>query len=189
MKVKAVIKNLADNYGKYMFILTDEKSNLQIPVIISELKFCEAYSASFENTKGFKHQLLHAIGAELKEIYFHSVIEGIFNAKAYVYDTLGNQIVLDISAADACIWHLASGCTIMVEKDIFDNYGHDVSAYSKNNTSSTNNEPSWETSTTSNVQSLQKKTKEEIQKELNIALSKEDYESAAKLRDELNNYD
>lgn len=169
--------------GAYALVLGEVDGNRRLPIIIGAFE-AQAIALELEKiqpprplTHDLLRDLFDAIDADITDIVIDDLREGTFFAKIrYVYGGKENQ--LDARPSDAVALAVRSDAPIYVVPAVLDEAGipaEDESAAPLARTA--DEEPREATSARSPV--------ERMQAQLDKAIESEDYERAAKLRDEI----
>lgn len=174
--------------GAYALILKEKNGARRLPIIIGGAE-AQAIAIPLEKmtpSRPLTHDLfksfLDSFEIELEEVVIYNLVEGIFFAKIMCHNKGGKHLEIDARSSDAVA--IALRC----EKPI---YTHDFILGSAGIIIDEEDESGSEGDSESfhleeiDTGSDQKDTVAELEKQLEIALQKEDYEKASKLRDEL----
>lgn len=122
---------------------------------------------------------LGEIGCELKEIVITKIEDEIFYAVLHIEDQ-----EIDARPSDAINLALRAGAPIYVAENVFAEY-YAISEISENIEKSYTSQPLEEGYKNDEIMNISKLTVDELQKKLEEAIRKENYELAVKIRDEL----
>ena len=187
-KVKLVVLGLSASPASnnaYALILKEQEGDRRLPIIIGAFE-AQAIALEMEGvmpprpmTHDLVKNLVDKFGAELNEVYINDLNDGTFYAKL-IFESLG--IELDARPSDAVAIAIRCNAPIFVNETILDETGIIPQEEMEN--------PPPEGGEISQMKEDQEpqqpKSKiEQIQTQLDKAVSEEDYERAAKLRDEL----
>jgi bifunctional DNase/RNase len=192
-KIKLEILGLSPSQsqaGSFALVLGEELGNRRLPIIIGVFE-AQAIAVQIENivpNRPMTHDLFKSfadgMNYTLKEIVISDLKEGIFYAKIVCTDNL-REVEIDARPSDAIAIGLRFGISIYTYEAILSEAGIISS-------STTEDEDEDEDAIRETVQAkgsaqdqLRDLSFEELQKMLDEALSKEDYERAAKIRDEM----
>lgn len=168
--------------GAYALILRESNGKRKLPIIIGAF---EAQSIALE-LEGMKpprpltHDLLKSIidtfAVALSEVYINELRDGTFYAKLIV-EGVNNTEEIDSRPSDAIALAVRFGAPIFVDEEVLEEAGvlsdDDDTAAESEGSQAENPAKQF----TSNL--------ERLQNELKDAIEKEDYEKAAKLRDDI----
>lgn len=171
--------------GAYALVLGEIDGNRRLPIIIGAFE-AQAIALELEKiqpprpmTHDLLRDTLEAVGAEVLDIIIDELREGTFFAKIrFIHD--GEEGQLDARPSDAVALAVRMDAPIYVAPPVLDEAGiptedEGVSALTSGSSSSaTIEEPSSGLT-----------HRERMQQQLEEAIAKEDYERAAKLRDEI----
>lgn len=171
--------------GAYALVLGEIDGNRRLPIIIGAFE-AQAIALELEKiqpprpmTHDLLRDMLEAVGAEVLDIIIDELREGTFFAKIrFIHD--GEEGQLDARPSDAVALAVRMDAPIYVAPPVLDEAGiptedEGVSALTSGSSSSaTVEEPSSGLT-----------HRERMQQQLEEAIAKEDYERAAKLRDEI----
>jgi bifunctional DNase/RNase len=192
-KIKLEILGLSPSQsqaGSFALVLGEEHGNRRLPIIIGVFE-AQAIAVQIENiipNRPMTHDLFKSfadgMNYTLKEIVISDLKEGIFYAKIVCTDRL-REVEIDARPSDAIAIGLRFDIPIYTYEAILSEAGIISS-------SSTENEDEDEEAVRETVRSkastkdqLRDLTYDELQRMLEDALSREDYERAAKIRDEM----
>ena len=167
--------------GAYALILKEIDGNRRLPIIIGAF---EAQSIALE-MEGIKpprpltHDLLknviEAMDVTLQEVFIHELRDGTFFAKIAI-ETLTDLKEIDSRPSDAIALAIRFGVPVYVADSIMEEAGITLDT-----------EPTGEAPTSDMPAEIQRHQSrlEHLQNELKEAVDKEEYEKAAKLRDQM----
>jgi bifunctional DNase/RNase len=172
--------------GAYALILTEEKGERRIPIIIGgfEAQAIVIKLESLNPPRPLTHDLFKMFADEFRisvlEVFIYKLEEGVFFSKL-ICNNGEKEISLDSRTSDAVALALRFGCSIYITEEILDKAGITINQANADDTS------------TSAVDSLLEPgnskydtfTEEELYKLIDEAVKTEDYERAALIRDEL----
>lgn len=165
--------------GAYALILNEAEGNRRLPIIIGTFE-AQAIALELEHIKPprpMTHDLLKNIiqsfGAELNQVFINDLSEGTFYAQI-IYNQNGEQLEQDARPSDAIALAIRFNAPIFVSEEILEEAGivsepedDDVAA-------------GQEQKPVSEMTRLEK-----LENELQTAIDTENYEKAARLRDEI----
>ena len=167
--------------GAYALILKEIEGNRRLPIIIGAF---EAQSIALE-MEGIKpprpltHDLLknviEAMDVTLQEVFIHELRDGTFFAKITI-ETLTDMKEIDSRPSDAIALAIRFGVPVYVADAIMEEAGITLDTESAPETPASDMPPEIK---------LHESRLEHLQNELKAAVEKEEYEKAAKLRDEM----
>ena len=197
-KVHVDVFGLTDrgmSQGAFALILKESEGSRRMPIIIG-VPEAQAIANELEGVRAQRpmtHDLLkdviEALGAQLREVFIHSLKEGTFYA-SLIFEYSGLEI--DARPSDAIAIGVRCGVPIYVEESILDEASIDqISGESSEEEGESlemdDEEESSSLPVASDPEPDQPLTyRERLEKDLEEAIRTEDYEKAARLRDELN---
>jgi bifunctional DNase/RNase len=178
--------------GAYAMILAETEGIRKLPIVIGSPE-AQAIAIELEKmtpsrplTHDLFRSLAHAFAIDVEEILIYNLVEGIFFSKLIA--TLdGRRAEIDARTSDAVAIAVRFNCPIYCYDFILDTAGV--------NTEDTEPTEAIDEEDDADLQRLMHQADEddattmsmdELQKQLDQALSHEDYELASKLRDEIN---
>lgn len=192
-KIKLEILGLSPSQsqtGSFALVLGEELGNRRLPIIIGVFE-AQAIAVQIENivpNRPMTHDLFksfaEALNYNLKEIIISDLSEGIFYAKIVCGDTL-REVEIDSRPSDAIAIGLRFGVPIYTYEAILSEAGivTNASGEAEENEDDTVRETlRTKGSFTDQIRDM---SNDVLQKMLEDALSGEEYEKAAKIRDEL----
>ncbi|GAT63923.1 bifunctional nuclease family protein [Paludibacter jiangxiensis] len=183
-RVKLTIQGLISSktqYNTYALVLGDESRKRRITVIIGHAE-AESIALQLQNIKTprpMTHDLmLNALSGfkiELVEVNIHHFEKGIFHSELLL---LSNEktLVVDARTSDAVALAIRASCPIFIEQDLFDQYSISLDEEEKE----------AEVAEEADQAVYEEPSLEELEKRLQHAIANEQYEEAARLRDEIN---
>jgi bifunctional DNase/RNase len=193
-KIKLEILGLSPSQsqaGSFALVLGEELGNRRLPIIIGVFE-AQAIAVQIENivpNRPMTHDLFKSFAEgmnyTLKEIVISDLKEGIFYAKIVCKDSL-REVEIDARPSDAIAIGLRFDIPIYTYEAILSEAGIISSSLTEDEEDG-DEEAVKETlqSRGSLSEQLRDLSFDELQRMLDEALSKEDYEKAAKIRDEM----
>jgi bifunctional DNase/RNase len=192
-KIKLEILGLSPSQsqaGSFALVLGEELGNRRLPIIIGVFE-AQAIAVQIENivpNRPMTHDLFKSfadgMNYTLKEIVISDLKEGIFYAKIVCTDSL-REVEIDARPSDAIAIGLRFDIPIFTYEAILSEAGIVSSSLTEEEDEDEDAvRETLKTSGTSKDQ-LRDLTFDELQRMLDDALTKEDYEKAAKIRDEM----
>jgi bifunctional DNase/RNase len=191
-KVKLEVVGLTSGQtqnGSYTLIMGEKGSKVKLPIIIGNY---EAQTIAFE-IEGLKpsrpmtHDLFksfaEAFHITLLEVFINDLQEGIFYSQL-IFDMDGSEVQIDARTSDAISLALRFKCPIYIKKTILDNAGIVLEDDIEESPARPFDDapPAGAMPFKDNFNHL---TLIELEELLGEALSEEDYDKAARLRDEI----
>ncbi len=178
------LANSESQPNSFVVILKEEAGTRRLPVVIGGFE-AQAIAIAIENIQPnrplthdlFKNALI-AIGVDLKEIVISDLKNNIFYATLFFEHPDGSIVELDSRTSDALALAIRFGCPIFANESILDKAGIELENEDTPTETTTRDQPIEE-------QSLTSLTEEELKELLEKALSGENYERAADIRDEI----
>ena len=183
--------------GAYALVLSEEEGNRRIPIIVGGF---EAQSIAIElegltPPRPLTHDLFKhfsdSFGIDLLEVNIHKLEEGVFFANI-ICERAGQEITLDARTSDAIALALRFKCPIFTTEEIVEKAGI-VLDFEKGSGIEEEEETAEElkqdpesTGKRTIHPDLSESSMDELKSMLADAVSKEDYEKASVIRDEIN---
>jgi uncharacterized protein len=191
-KIKLEILGLSPSQnqtGSFALVLGEEYGNRRLPIIIGMFE-AQAIAIEIEKiqpNRPMTHDLFksfaEAFNYEIEEIDISDLREGIFFAKLQCKDGSYRQIAIDARPSDAIAIALRFNIPIYTSERIMQEAGIESGAVTDNDDDI--EEILGKIKPQSLNEQLKDMTHEELNKVLNEALNNEEYEKAAKIRDEI----
>ncbi|MDZ7715379.1 MAG: bifunctional nuclease family protein [Balneolaceae bacterium] len=170
--------------GAYALILNEIEGNRRLPIIIGTFE-AQAIALELEHIKPprpMTHDLLKNViqtfGADINQIFINDLSEGTFFAQI-IYSNNGEQMEQDARPSDAIALAVRFDAPIFVESKILDEAGI-VSEEQAGEEGMSGKAVAGDTEPPAEMSKLEK-----LQSELQTAIDTENYEKAARLRDEI----
>jgi uncharacterized protein len=166
------LSNSESSPGNFVVVLEDPVSKKRFPLIIgtAEAQAIAIYMEQLTPPRPLTHDLftntLQQLGASLTEIYIHSIHNTTFISSLWLRRADNSELHIDARPSDALALAIRFNAAITIAADIFEDY-----AIGEIATHSLLRGSVWEYSLP------------ELELILSDLLAKEDYESAAKVRD------
>ena len=183
MKMLALAYNTLSKTGAYALILTDGDDALRVPVIIGmpEAQSIAAAISKSETRRPTTHDmvrtLLGRLGVTLEEINIYGFQAGIFHAEALFRHPGGESLRLDVRASDGVALALRFGCPIYMAGDVLAETGIPTAVFEANWLQRADAAPAGNAPA--------ELSEEELNRLMEEAVEKEDYETASRYRDML----
>jgi bifunctional DNase/RNase len=196
LSIKGISYSQTQN-GAYALLLSDMDSDRQLPIVIGAF---EAQSIAIALEKEIKpprpltHDLFKTFSDRfkitVKQVIIHKLVDGIFYS-SLVCERDGIEETIDARTSDAIALALRFDAPIFTYKNILDkagiylkDKGESTDIYDSRNIEATEQKESTEETTTFKSEFSQVTTKK-LNELLEKAVTDEDYERAAKIRDEI----
>lgn len=191
-KVKLEVMGLSSSHsqtGSFALVLAEEMGIRRLPIIIGMF---EAQAIAIELEKIFSHRpMTHdlfksfakAFEFEVKEVVISDLREGIFYARICCqYKDGSNYVEVDARPSDAIAIALRFGAPVFALEKVLSEAGITISEAEETDKPTPVEAPQAHKETSGTIREL---SIEELKTMLDSALADEDYEKAAKLRDEI----
>jgi hypothetical protein len=195
-KIKLEILGLSSSQsqsGSFALVLGEVKGNRRLPIIIGMFE-AQAIAIEIEKiipNRPMTHDLFksfgHSFRFSVKEIIISDLKEGVFFAKI-VCENDDKTVEVDARPSDAIAIGLRFGAPIYTFETIMSEAGIVLSEEAEEEESKENiqTSPKTEKSRSTREKSLKDYPFDKLKQLLDDAIAKEDYERAAKIRDEMN---
>ena len=167
--------------GAYALILNEANGNRRLPIIIGTFE-AQAIALELEHIKPprpMTHDLLkntvEVFGAQIGEIFINNLSEGTFFARIK-YKQNGHELEQDARPSDAIAMAVRFKAPIFVDDSVLDEAG-----IVSDDDSSSQAAKIQKSGTTKSMSKMEK-----LENELQTAIETENYEKAARLRDQIN---
>jgi len=168
--------------GAYALILTEKKGGRRLPIIIGTFE-AQAIALELESIKPprpMTHDLVKNIimsfDSSIDHILINELSEGTFFAKL-VFSKGDEKIEIDARPSDAIAVAIRFGASIFVHTSVLDEAGIE---------SEEQKEPTQPGEPKKSVESSELSGIEKLEQDLKTAIETENYEKAAKIRDQIN---
>jgi len=190
LEISAIRQSDSQN-NAYVLLLNEINGNRQLPIVIG---WCEARAIAIgleekeKVARPLTHDLFKTFGdkfkIQIKKVIIHTLIEGIFHASFHSENiNTGEKNTIDARTSDAIAIAIRYKCPIFTYEDILDRAGIIINA---GNTQIINISIKKDKEKNKKDSSIKSLSVSKLKKLLEQAIEKEDYETASKLRDELN---
>lgn len=187
--IQLAIKGLTNSEhpsNAYALILTSLDGEQKLPIIIGAFEaksIAMAMDPGIVSPRPMTHDLFHAVlGAHaisLKHVIIHRIEDGVFYAKMVFIKHDGEDLSMDARPSDSISLAIRSDCPIFASKAVMDAAAltgapHSASTVLKSSEA------------LDSSKDLSRLSLESLQKMLDLAIERENYELAAHVRDEMN---
>ncbi|HMS28855.1 MAG TPA: DUF151 domain-containing protein [Saprospiraceae bacterium] len=186
LEIIALSHSVSQNQN-YAIILGEMEGVRRLPIVIGGFE-AQAIAVVLERmtpNRPLTHDLfkntMDAMNVELVEVLISDLIDGIFFSKL-IFNKDGERIEVDSRTSDALAMAVRFNCPIYTMEFIMDTAGVELEEEESNESSSTKKI----TRKSEKELSFDAMPSDELNKLLTKVLEAEDYEKAAKIRDELN---
>lgn len=172
--------------GAYALILTEEKGERRIPIIIGgfEAQAIVIKLESLNPPRPLTHDLFKTFADEFRisvlEVFIYKLEEGVFFSKL-ICNNGQKEISIDSRTSDAVALALRFSCSIYITEEILDKAGITINQANADETS----ESAIDSLLEPGNSKYDTFTEDELYKLIDEAVKTEDYERAASIRDEL----
>jgi len=182
--------------GAYALVLGESSGTRRLPIIIGGFE-AQAIAIELEKmspSRPLTHDLFKTFAQTFKitvtEVLIYNLVEGIFYAKLICNDG-SHEVEIDARTSDAIALAVRFNCEIFTYEFILKSAGivlddDSEAAKTVSEIKTTSAEFSSETSKAGDADEYKSKSSEELKNMLQTALDEEKYETASKIRDELN---
>ena len=181
--------------GAYALVLSEENGKRRIPIIIGGFE-AQAIAIQLEGLtppRPLTHDLFlnfsKSYGIELLEVQIYKLEEGVFFSKLHC-DNGQKEVYIDARTSDSIALALRFNCPIYTTSEIIDKAGLVLDIEEGEEEKGTEKGAKVENKSAyaedSETEALKHLTIDELNMLLDEAVSKEDYEKASRIRDEIN---
>jgi bifunctional DNase/RNase len=184
--------------GAYALVLTEEDGNRTLPIVIGSFEaqaIAIALESEIKPPRPLTHDLFVSLAdtfkIKLKQVIIHKLIDGVFYS-SLICERDKVEEIIDSRTSDAIALAVRFGAPIFTYENILDKAGIEMKGdqfIQEQEEEFTDEEEEFLEEIFSELESLtnsiENLTIEELQTQLDEAIENEDYELAAKLRDEL----
>lgn len=195
LNIKGISYSQTQN-GAYALILNELDSERKLPIVIGAFE-AQSIAIALENEIKPPRPLTHDLFKNfadrfdivVKQVIIHKLVDGVFYS-SLICERDKIEEIIDARTSDAIALALRFQAPIFTYKNILDKAGIYLKAESKNENKHdddllANNIINHDIESYTSDNELQSKTTEELHTLLDEAVNNEDYEKAAKLRDEI----
>ncbi len=188
------LSNSQTKSGAYALILGEENGNRRLPIIIGAFEAQAIFIALEKDIKPprpLTHDLFQSFATSfeilIKEVIIHKIEDGVFYSSLVCLTSSGEKII-DARTSDAIALAVRFNCKILTYENILKQAGIILDQDISNKTKKVRKEKkdSIKKEHIANTNPIKVMSIDGIKKALEKAIKNEDYEKAAKLRDELN---
>ena len=174
--------------GAYVLILGDRNSHLRLPIVIGSAE-AQAIAVGIDrqkNSRPLTHDLFikfaDTFNINIKEVVINRFRDGVFYAML-VCEENGQLTMVDARPSDAIALAVRLHCEIYAYETVMEEAGIEMEDEEEND-----NEENEEENEKLGIRNAECEieTIEELEEQLQEAIEKEDYETAARLRDKIN---
>ncbi|MBV5262333.1 hypothetical protein FLX56_28555 [Synechococcus moorigangaii CMS01] len=194
-KIRLNIKGLTYSdrqTGAYALLLQEEDGPRKIPIVIGGFEaqsIAMALDKVMQPPRPLTHDLFknfaERFGATLEEVIIHQIKDGVFYSNM-VWKMGDSEEIVDARPSDAISLAIRFGCPIYATDEVVEATGL---VFEEGDEKSVQDTPVSETveptESTGGTEDLKKASNADLEKMMEQAVSQEDYELAARIRDEL----
>jgi len=178
-EVKVIAMSQAQSQmGSYVVILSEINGYRKLPIVVKthDAQLIALKIENIDPPKPTSHDIVHQLSKtfhlDCQEIYIHKVYEGIFYSKATFSNGI-DDIDIEVSCGDGIITSLGFDCPLYVSEEVLSTCGI------------TTTEDGELVADDMDQEERRVVSLEDLKQMLSEALSNEDYEIAAELRDQI----
>ncbi len=176
--------------GAYALILVEDKGERRVPIIIGGFE-AQAIVIKLENLeppRPLTHDLFKSFASEFNisiiEVMIYKLEEGVFYSRL-LCNNGEKEITIDSRTSDAVALALRFGCPIYITEEILEKAGITITTSDSEPSADTDPDPDSDNLFETGGAKYDTYTDEELYKMIDEAVSTEDYERAAAIRDEI----
>ena len=179
--------------GAYALILSEIEGERKLPIVIGTN---EAQSIAIAIEKEIKppRPLTHDLfknfcirfDIKIKQVIIHKLVDGVFYSSV-ICERDGIEEIIDSRSSDAIALAIRFEAPIYTYENILEKAGVVLKVEKQTDEESLLKQLFADESSKASTTDLQEKSKKELEELLKIAVQNENYESAAKIRDEISN--
>ncbi len=192
-KIELEIINITQGFtqhNSYAVVLGELKGKRRLPIVIGAAE-AQAIAVAIENmppVRPLTHDLFKSVmesfSIQLREVIISNLMDGVFYSKLVCSSEMA-ELEIDSRTSDAIALAIRFGCPIYIYDEILDASGILLMEEPAEQFEETDQLEKPQT-TTESKQDYAVYTNKELEKLLDESIQNEDYEKAAKIRDELN---
>ena len=196
LNIKGISYSQTQN-GAYALILSEEDGDRKLPIVIGAFE-AQSIAIALENDIRPPRPLTHDLfktfadryGILVKQVIIHKLVDGVFYS-SIIAEREGGEEILDARTSDAIALALRFNAPIFTYKDILNQAGIHLKTSPASDPEHADQDGAiarlmdQEEAEIPMSKSYKKYNLKELKEFLSKAISQEDYETAAKLRDEL----
>ena len=196
LNIKGISYSQTQN-GAYALILSEEDGDRKLPIVIGAFE-AQSIAIALENEIRPPRPLTHDLfktfadrfGIVVKQVIIHKLVDGVFYS-SIIAERGEDEEILDARTSDAIALALRFNAPIFTYKDILNQAGIHLQTTPANQDESDQQDGAiarlidQELQAEAPSENYVKLTLKELKERLSKAITQEDYEAAARLRDEL----
>jgi bifunctional DNase/RNase len=174
--------------GSYVVVLSEKKGNTKIPVIIKpgDAQNIAVKLEGIKVARPLTHDVMKSMTdmfqIDVYEVFIYGLIEGVFYAKMLATNGV-EEVEIECSIGDAIAMSLVYKCPIWVKTEILDQAGINLN---DDGSSTEFDDVDGYDDEEEEVKVESKTSIEDLEKLMESAISNEEYEIAAEIRDRIN---
>jgi len=174
--------------GSYVVVLSEKKGNTKIPVIIKpgDAQNIAVKLEGIKVARPLTHDVMKSMTdmfqIDVYEVFIYGLIEGVFYAKMLATNGV-EEVEIECSIGDAIAMSLVYKCPIWVKTEILDQAGINLN---DDGSSTEFDDVDGYDDEEAEVKVESKTSIEDLEKLMESAISNEEYEIAAEIRDRIN---
>jgi len=187
LEIITITPSITQN-NSFAVVLGETRGNRRLPIVIGSSE-AQAIAVALENmtpprplTHDLIKNLLTTFDISIKEVIISRLLDGIFFSQL-VCEREGQEEIVDSRTSDAIALAIRYGCPIYIYSSILDSAGMELMDMEEDTAEELQEREQPEETSVSDFSVY---TSKELEVLLNEALDNEDYEKAARVRDELN---
>jgi bifunctional DNase/RNase len=172
--------------GSYVLVLEDVKSSIKLPIIIKNNE-AQRISLGLEDmdiSRPMTHDVIKnlsdSFGIDLQQVFIYEIVEGMFYTKLLFSDGI-DEVEIESTVGDGIAFSILYQCPIITTREVLDFAG--VKTDDEGRVVETDEFDFDEDSVTET--NTNERSVEELNNLIEQAIQNEEYEIAAKLRDEI----
>ena len=177
--------------GAYALILSEQDGNRQLPIVIGAAEaqsIAIALEKEIQPPRPLTHDLFKNVAQDfniqVKQVIIHKLIDGIFYS-SLICERDGLEKIIDSRTSDAIAIALRFNAPIFTYKNILEKAGVDLESEEKGGKKAQKEQAASQTTSSSSSTQYSKMKIDQLNDLLDKAVKDEDYEKAAKIRDEI----
>lgn len=176
--------------GVYALVLKEVDGTRRIPIVIGfpEAQAIECRLQNINTPRPLTHDMASAVmagyGITLREVLIHMLPNGVFAADMFFTDGT-NEIIIDARSSDAVAMAIRNDAPIYCTDDVMNNAAFDNDARSTGQQPASAPKPAAPAVTAKKTAELKYLDDAELRKAMEKAVAEENYEEAARIKEEL----
>ena len=179
--------------GAYALILSEIEGERKLPIVIGTNEaqsIAIAIEKEIKPTRPLTHDLFKnfcvRFDIKIKQVIIHKLVDGVFYSSV-ICERDGIEEIIDSRSSDAIALAIRFEAPIYTYENILEKAGVVLKVEKQTDEKSLLKQLFADESSEASTTDLQEKSKKELEELLKIAVQNENYESAAKIRDEISN--